>query len=109
MKRLVFLAAMLLLASCVTAEELDQRLASWVGKDADQLAGEWGAPSGTYQKKDGGLVLTYDRMQVITTGAGDSAQTTSLSCRVDFTTDKDGKITHAKWDGAADQCARSIP
>ncbi len=108
MKRLLFMTV-LLAASCVTSEELDQRLSGWVGKDADQLAGEWGAPTGTFQKKDGGLVLSYERMQVITTGAGESAQTTSRTCRVDFTTDKDGKIVQAKWGGAADQCDRSIP
>lgn len=99
----------LALSACVTAEELDQRLGVWIGKDADALAAEWGAPSGTYQKKDGGLVLSYERMAVISTGAGEGSQTTSRTCRVDFTTDQDRKILSARWEGAADQCDRSIP
>ncbi len=107
-KAFSFLAPLFLLA-CVTAEELDQRLGVWVGKDADALAANWGAPTGTYQKKDGGLVLSYERMAVITTGAGESGQTTSRTCRVDFTTDRDGKILVTNWQGAADQCDRSIP
>lgn len=99
----------LALSACVTAEELDQRLQVWVGRDSDSLAAEWGAPNGTYQMKDGGHVLSYERMAVITTGVGEGVQAASRTCRVDFTTDKDGKILQARWSGAADQCDRSIP
>jgi hypothetical protein len=109
MRKLLILALIPCFAACVTAAELDERLAVWVGKDADQVASDWGAPSGIYKKKDGGSILTYERMSVITTGIGQSAQTSSRSCRVDFTTDADGKIVGTKWQGAADQCDRSIP
>lgn len=110
MKQLVLTFTMLLsLAGCVTAEQLDQRLGVWVGREGDDLASSWGAPTGTYKKKDGGSILSYDRMQVITTGAGEYAQAQSRSCRIDFTTDESGKIVSAKWSGQADQCDRSIP
>jgi hypothetical protein len=94
-------------AGCVTAEELDQRLSGWVGQDADTLALAWGAPTGSYQKKDGGRILSYEKASVMSTG-GAYSQTYSRHCRVDFVTDKDGRIVSAKWLGAADQCDRSI-
>lgn len=108
MKLLTVLIPFLLVA-CVTTAELDDRLGLWVGRSSDELATDWGAPSGTYTKKDGGSILTYNRMSVITVGTGENAQTVSRSCRVDFTTDKDGKILSSKWQGAKDQCDQVIP
>jgi hypothetical protein len=97
------------LGACVTAQQLDDRLAVWVGQDADALATAWGAPNGTYQKKDGSRILPYDRSSVVSTGPQFALSTTTRRCRIDFTTDADGKITSAKWDGAPDECDRSIP
>ena len=105
---IVFLAP-LALVGCVTPADLDQRLGQWVGQDADVLATQWGAPSGTYLKKDGNRILTYDRTSILTTGPSDYSQTMSRHCRIDFVADAEGKITGASWHGAADQCDRSIP
>jgi hypothetical protein len=105
---LVSLVMPLLLAACVTAQDLDARLKTWVGKSGDQLATRWGAPNGNYTKQDGTRILSYDRLGVITTGPGWYAQTYSRHCRVDFYVDKSGKITGASWHGATDQCDRSI-
>lgn len=94
--------------ACVSASDLDDRLKTWMGQDSDLLAASWGAPSGTYQKKDGGQVLSYDRLSVYSTGAGRFAQTFSWQCRIDFFTDKGGKIIDANWHGATDQCNGAI-
>lgn len=102
-------ATVVALSGCVTSGDLDKRLDQWVGQDADTLATSWGAPSGTYQKKDGSRILTYERSSVLTTGQGIDSQTNSRQCRIDFVTDGDGKIASTSWHGAKDQCDRSIP
>lgn len=98
----------LALPACVSAAELDGRLRTWVGHDADELAQQWGAPTGTYQKKDGTKILTYDKSSIHSSGPGWYSQTYSRHCRIDFETGADNKITHAKWYGAPDECDRSI-
>ena len=97
-----------LVGGCITASDIDKQLGSWVGKDSDALATAWGAPSGVYQKKDGGRILSYERTDVVTTGPMHFAQTYSRHCRIDFTTAANGKITNANWRGAPDQCDRII-
>ncbi len=99
---------LLVVTGCVTAEELDQRLNTWVGQDSDLLAGQWGAPTGNYDKKDGGSILSYDKLGIVTTGASPYMQTFSRSCRVDFVTNEQGIIVGATWHGAPDQCDRTI-
>ena len=101
-------APVLLATACVTAEDLDSRLQTWVGKSADKVAESWGAPNGNYEKHDGTRILSYDRLGVLTTGPGWYAQTYSRHCRIDFNVDKKGTVTGASWHGAADQCDRSI-
>lgn len=98
----------MVLGGCVSTAELDQRLGSWVGKDADALAADWGAPAGNYQKKDGGRILSYERSSVVTTGPSGFSQTYSRHCRVDFTVDAQNKVTGGQWRGASDQCDRMI-
>lgn len=96
------------LSGCVTAEELDQRASVWIGQDADAIATAWGAPSGTYLRKDGSKILTYTRASVVTTGSEPYMQATTRHCRIDVVIDADGKILSVSWHGAVDQCDRDM-
>jgi hypothetical protein len=103
---LAFLAV--LAVGCVTTEELDARLGSWIGADADELAASWGAPTGDYTKKDGGRILTWERAGIATTGVSTFPQAYTRRCRIDVTTDASGKIVATAWQGANDQCSEAI-
>jgi hypothetical protein len=103
-KPLFFFLIGVSLTSCVTAGQIDQRLGGWVGIDADELVARWGAPNGTYEKKDGARVLTFDRNGLRTTG-GPSEQTVVAShCKINFTTDKDNAIVAYNWSGEIGEC-----
>jgi hypothetical protein len=91
---------------CFTTADLDRRLNTWIGVDADALATAWGAPTGTYRKKNGEQILTYDKSSIITSGPGPFIQTFSRQCRVDIFTDPEGKIRRVTWQGDAGQCDR---
>lgn len=41
--------------------DYEARLASWVGRDIDQLVTQWGPPSGSHIFADGRQVVTYRR------------------------------------------------
>jgi hypothetical protein len=98
-----------LLGGCVTQDQIDARLRSWVGRDADDLASTWGAPNGSYQRRDGGRILTYERTAVLTTGPTTQfANTFSRFCRIDFSIGADGKVQSAEWRGSAEQCDKVI-
>lgn len=92
------------LTGCVTTQALDQTLSSWVGRDGDDLVRSWGAPSSTYGLKDGGKIISYERLTVQTVGSGEFRDTDSTFCKIDITIDPAGRITDGKWKGANDQC-----
>jgi len=92
------------LSGCVTNQDLDQALSGWVGRDADDLVRSWGAPNSTYSLKDGGKIITYERLTVQTTGSGDFRDTESSHCKIDLTVNPDGKVTGGKWSGNNEQC-----
>ena len=101
-----FMSIFPLVTGCFTTADLDRRLHTWVGLDADSLATAWGAPTGTYRKKNGEQILTYEKSSIITSGPGPFIQTFSRQCRVDIFTDPEGKITRVTWLGDAGQCDR---
>lgn len=96
------------LSGCVTTADLDQRLTAWIGSDADNLATSWGAPTGTYKKRTGEQILTYEKSSFMTSGPGPFIQTFSRHCRVDIFTDPQGKILRIAWQGDPGQCDRLI-
>jgi hypothetical protein len=106
MKRYFFAA--LLLTACVTADDIDARLRSWIGAEADELVTAWGAPLGQYTKKDGSRVLSYERSSVATSGPGGFGHTYSRLCHVDFTVGANDKVAGARWTGAVDQCGSYV-
>ena len=109
MKNLITrLGLIALLAGCVTAKELDDRLGRWVGQDADQLASAWGAPNGSYVKKDGSKILSYERTGIVTAAPTIAPDTFSRFCRVDITVDAGNVIRAAVWRGADEECAHVI-
>jgi len=93
-------------SGCFTTADLDRRLNTWIGLDADALATAWGAPTGTYRKKTGEQILTYEKSSIITSGPGPFIQTFSRQCRVDIFTNPEGKIQRVTWLGDAGQCDR---
>jgi hypothetical protein len=100
--------ALALPSGCVTDDELDRALGSWVGRDADDLVRAWGAPNSIYALKDGGRVISYERLTVQTTGSGDFRDTDSRHCKIDLTLDASGKIGQAVWRGSNEQCGLMI-
>lgn len=82
---------------------------AWVGRDADELATAWGAPSGSYTLKDGGKILSYEHYTIVSTGASLYPNTESRSCRIDIAVDAQNRIQKASWRGRADQCAQLLP
>jgi hypothetical protein len=107
-KVLLALWAVTLSQGCVTDDELDRALGSWVGRDADDLVRIWGAPNSTYALKDGGKIISYERLTVQTTGSGDFRDTESRHCKIDLTLGSDGKISQAVWRGSNEQCGVMI-
>jgi hypothetical protein len=106
MRRYFFAA--LLLTACVTGDDIDARLRSWVGAKADELVTAWGAPLGQYTLKDGSRVLSYERSSVASSGPGGFGHTYSRLCHVDFTVAANDEVAGARWTGAVDQCGSYV-
>lgn len=106
LKMFVFSFILQGVTGCFTTADLDRRLNTWIGLDADALATSWGAPTGSYRKKNGEQILTYEKSSIITSGPGPFIQTFSRQCRVDIFTNSDGKILRVSWFGDAGQCDR---
>ena len=95
-------------AGCVTADKVESRLKTWQGVDADQLAASWGAPFGSYAKKDGSRILSYASNNVFTSGIDGYQQTHSQACQIDVVVNKDNAIADMNWRGSVDQCGSMI-
>lgn len=70
LKTCLLLMTAALLAGCATAQPVNVQaeLDTWVGKEADTLVRNWGAPDRSYDFKNGTRVLEYDRNRVDTYG-----------------------------------------
>lgn len=68
---LLLVVAAAALAACATRENYEQSLNGWIGHKTNELAADWGPPTGTQRLADGSSVLIYDsqRSRLVQTGA----------------------------------------
>ena len=68
MKKLISIAAVVLLAGCATTANYDKVLQSWIGADVDSLVASWGVPVGSFPTANGGKIIEYSRQRAIQIG-----------------------------------------
>ena len=90
--RVSLLILLILMAACAS---LDDKMASWVGHHRDELVIKWGPPAQESQLSDGGAVLLYleEGGSVIMPMGNTFANIPMGTCRMQFATDRTGKIT----------------
>jgi hypothetical protein len=106
------LTAAACLTGCVTAVDLDARLAPWREKDEAAVVGRFGAPHRSYDLKDGTRVLTYasgrDEIRSVPGHSRffrDPVLTSyRYDCSVHFTLDAERKVRDARWEGDLAEC-----
>lgn len=97
-----------------TRKNFEKVLASWLGRDSDELVPNWGAPNSVYGLSSGGKVLTY----ITNTGTGGSlvplggtgtymTVNRQWYCKVSFTIDPDNRIV--RWSYQGNNCRSKAP
>ena len=114
---LLFFPLLLLLSSCLSTEEYEKRLSSWVGSTEESLISAWGPPHRVYES-GGTKYLTWVRSDTMTLPGseptyntqfyGNTAYTTAyggsdpitmnLRCQTTFTI-SGGFVRRWRWEG----------
>ena len=122
----IALAAVLVtVTGCATREKYEQRVQSWVGHTADDLARGWGPPTSTYKLNNGNTMRMYETSSVEaytsptqiyqapgtvvgnvyypgpTTVTGGTTTTVQKRCRTQFEVDGQGRIVGFGFEGNA--------
>lgn len=102
-------------ASCVTYDDIDQKIGAWVGYDADTMVSVWGAPYGQYVNKNGTKTLTYrlSETHVYSSPGGiqsffnqTSVRSYTSQCIINFIVDgASNKISKVNWQGDLPECS----
>ena len=101
---LILFANLMTCLGCVTSDEIGDRLQAWVGRDADQLAETWGAPIGTYEKNDGGKILTYSNSRLVIVPSDTSQRVFTNVCRIVVRIGPSGLVESFNWQGSVAEC-----
>ena len=81
---------------------LNDAMQSWVGSSESELVSSWGVPNGSYQNKDGTIVLTWQQYW--------ETQLSYGYCKKIFLVDPQGVIRKWKYDSCATQIAgKTVP
>ena len=94
------LITLFLLASCDTLTDelfgsVDDRIFGWIGRDADELVRQLGAPDGEYSSQ-AVTVMRYDR-PVPERVVGDAPAFSEDECKMNFFLDAGNRIDDIKW------------
>lgn len=68
MKKMIIIAAALLLGGCATVKKYEAKLNTWVGADENALIASWGVPNKEYQLSNGKKAIMYVHKDTIQTG-----------------------------------------
>ena len=92
-----FILLLLTIEGCATAEKLESKLKSWVGKDADALITSWGYPDSTIKAPNGNVVYIYKKSeQYQNPGTG---YIFSIDCNITFELSDEQKIINWGYRG----------
>lgn len=107
MSKILYIIPLLVLAlGCATTEKYERKLATWVGKDVNDLMVSWGTPSETYTMPNGYKQYTYSRQgSTVATSSYNPLlqQSTAIAntrwCKTTFTANEVGTIQAWRWEG----------
>lgn len=60
-QRFLLAVAVIFLAGCMTDQQRNDIMASWMGHDMNDLIAAWGAPNSVMSDGKGGQILIYDK------------------------------------------------
>lgn len=115
MKKIAFMALILILSGCATTENYNAILESWIGHNANDLVNSWGYPNSVFEAPNGNTVYvygyqnsTYIPQTSYTTFSGNTAYTNTTggytvnsNCTTYFEVNSQKTIVHWKWKGNA--------
>lgn len=105
MKRLFFVAVLILTSSCATTGKYEEVLNSWMNRPSYELFSTWGSPQDTFTDPSGRKIYTYiyDGGAVGNTMVNPygyaTTYVTSYSCKTVFTADQNDRLVSWAWQG----------
>jgi hypothetical protein len=87
---------------------LADTMQGWVGKNESELMAAWGAPTSSYQSKDGSVVATWKESSIVHDNSSSTGYKTR-NCVKTFLVDAEGVLSKWKYEHCPRYVAGTLP